>query len=63
MPTDLQLLTLLVITNRKLAEISQRLDVLQGELDKPEPPRCPRCGCYQFIYKGDKQVCRDCGRE
>jgi hypothetical protein len=30
---------------------------------KPEPPRCPRCGCYQFVYKGDRQVCRDCGRE
>jgi hypothetical protein len=26
------------------------------------PPRCPRCGCYQWIYKGDKQVCADCYR-
>jgi hypothetical protein len=24
--------------------------------------RCPRCGCYQWIYKGDRQVCADCGR-
>jgi hypothetical protein len=62
MPTDLQLLTLLVIANRKLAEISQRLDVLQGELDKPEPPRCPRCGSYSWTYQADRQVCSDCGK-
>ena len=29
--------------------------------EKPEPPRCPRCGCYEWIYKGDRQVCADCG--
>jgi predicted RNase H-like HicB family nuclease len=27
------------------------------------PRRCPVCGCYQFIYKGDRQVCADCGHE
>ena len=26
------------------------------------PPRCPRCGSYQWTYKGDRQVCADCGR-
>jgi len=31
--------------------------------EKPDPPRCPRCGCYQFVYKGDRQVCADCGKE
>ena len=31
--------------------------------EQPEPRRCPVCGCYQFIYKGDRQVCADCGRE
>ena len=25
------------------------------------PPRCPRCGCYQWIYKGGTQQCADCG--
>lgn len=25
--------------------------------------RCPVCGCYQFLYQGDRQVCADCGRE
>jgi hypothetical protein len=28
-----------------------------------EPRRCPRCGSYKWIYKGDRQVCADCGRE
>jgi len=26
------------------------------------PPRCPRCGSYQWVYKGDRQVCSDCGQ-
>jgi hypothetical protein len=30
---------------------------------RADPPRCPRCGCYQFVYKGDRQCCADCGRE
>lgn len=32
-------------------------------MEKPEPRRCPVCGCYQFIYQGDRQLCADCGRE
>jgi len=28
---------------------------------KPEPPRCPRCGSYAWVYKADRQVCADCG--
>ena len=33
-----------------------------GATPREGPPRCPRCGCYQWIYKGDKQVCADCYR-
>lgn len=25
-------------------------------------PRCPRCGSYAWIYKGDRQVCAECGK-
>ena len=25
--------------------------------------RCPRCGSYSWVYKGDRQVCADCGHE
>lgn len=35
---------------------------IQRAIDRNDPPRCPRCGCYQWIYKGDRQVCADCGR-
>lgn len=37
-------------------------DDLVGYLvkSKPEPPRCPRCGSYAWVYKGDRQVCADC---
>jgi len=31
--------------------------------DAPAPRRCPRCGSYAWIYKGDRQLCADCGRE
>jgi len=31
--------------------------------DKPEPKRCPRCGSYRWVYKGDRQVCDACGHE
>jgi hypothetical protein len=34
----------------------------QHDLEKREAPRCPVCGCYQFLYQGDKQVCADCYR-
>jgi hypothetical protein len=27
-----------------------------------DAPRCPRCGSYVWVYKGDRQVCGDCGR-
>ncbi len=27
-----------------------------------DAPHCPRCGSYQWIYKGGAQVCADCGR-
>jgi len=44
--------------------LSQRRSITNAMRDpKPDPPRCPRCGCYQFVYKGDKQVCADCRRE
>jgi len=35
----------------------------QHDLEKREARHCPVCGCYQFIYQGDKQVCSDCGTE
>jgi len=34
----------------------------KGSARENGPPRCPRCGSYQWIYKGDRQVCADCGR-
>jgi ribosomal protein S27AE len=24
--------------------------------------RCPRCGSYKWVYKGDRQICADCGK-
>jgi hypothetical protein len=30
--------------------------------DADDPPRCKVCGSYKWIYKGDRQVCADCGR-
>jgi len=27
-----------------------------------QPPRCPVCGSYAWTYRGDAQVCSDCGR-
>jgi ribosomal protein S14 len=47
-----------------LAEVARWLRrAEQRRAEKPEPRRCPICGCYQFVYQGDRQVCRDCGRE
>jgi len=43
---------------RGLARINAR-----HETEKREAPRCPKCGCYQFLYQADKQVCSDCGKE
>jgi hypothetical protein len=54
---------------REHAAIHKRLDRLEAEWEisglavTATPRRCPVCGCYQFIYKGDRQVCADCGRE
>lgn len=51
------------------ADVKKRFEALfhtgqaYARRERPEPRRCPVCGCYQFVYKGDKQVCRDCGRE
>lgn len=27
-----------------------------------QPPHCPVCGSYTWMYQGGKQVCADCGR-
>jgi hypothetical protein len=32
-------------------------------VEQRRPRWCPICGCYQFVYQGDRQVCADCGRE
>jgi len=40
----------------------QDLDDIEAQLDRVRaPPRCPRCGSYEWIYKGGKQVCAACG--
>ena len=43
-----------------IVEVRKRFDALFRHAD--DPPRCPRCGSYKWIYKGDRQVCADCGR-
>jgi hypothetical protein len=45
-----------------LRSVEDALAFLREATSKSEPPRCPKCGCYQFVYKGDRQVCADCGR-
>jgi len=56
------LLELLHDVMREHDLIRTRLEAIEAELQNV-PPRCPRCGCYQFVYQGDRQVCADCGRE
>ena len=55
MPTDEDMPFTLAEVARWIQRAEQR--------EKPEPRRCPVCGCYQFIYQGDRQVCADCLRE
>jgi hypothetical protein len=31
-------------------------------VERRRPASCPVCGCYQFVYQGDRQVCADCYR-
>ena len=31
-------------------------------VERRRPASCPICGCYQFVYQGDRQVCADCYR-
>ena len=45
---------------QRLAEIEREVKALLRELHA-DPPRCPRCGSDSWTYKGDKQVCHDCG--
>lgn len=39
-----------------------RLLLILRAFEAENPPRCPRCGSYAWVYKGDRQVCADCGR-
>jgi len=31
-------------------------------VERRRPPQCPICGSYTWTYRGDAQVCSDCGR-
>ena len=32
-------------------------------VERRRPASCLVCGCYQFVYQGDRQVCASCGDE
>jgi hypothetical protein len=46
----------------RLEEFLKIFADLTRETEKANPPHCPRCGSYKWIYKGGRQVCADCGR-
>jgi hypothetical protein len=60
--TDDAMLDLLLQISAKFAELEYRFAALEAHLLGDDPPRCPRCGSYAWIYKGDRQVCADCGK-
>jgi hypothetical protein len=46
-----------------LREAFRHVFIEYGQLvERRRPASCPVCGCYQFVYQGDQQVCADCYR-
>ena len=46
-----------------LRDAFRHVFVEYGQLvERRRPASCPICGCYQFVYQGDRQGCADCGR-
>jgi len=50
------------LAHRILDEIEGAENVLY-KVDTSEPLLCPICGSHRWFYRGDRQVCADCGKQ
>ena len=64
MITDAQAWELERLLERLLFQEPDNFPLLQAiqAVLADEPRRCPRCGSFAWVYKGDRQVCADCGK-